>query len=547
MGTPGAGRSDVDAYAFAQSLLPPKELWPVFDYSEEHLRNYPQRLNVAATLLDTAVAEGHRDTVMLHYGNKVWTYGLLLDRVQRITRVLTEVLRVRRGECVLLRAPNSPMLAACWLAVVRAGAIAVAASPMLRMQELAFIVDKLRIRLALCEVSVVADLEAVLVGNDWLRSIKCFTDLGERGADAELDALAARQAPGGPWADTAADDIATVVFSSGTTGTPKAVAHSHRALLAACDCWRYPLPISPHEPMCATSSIAFIYGLTSNLLYPLRFRTSAVLLPTATPELLLNAIERHRVAALITVPTALNKLLPQLRTADIHSLTKCFSSGEPLGSELWHAWHDATGNRIIQGFGSSEFMTRVLSPSADGEPVGSLGRAVPGYTACLMDAQGQVIPPGGRGFLAVRGPTGCRYLGDEQKQRDFVRNGWNVTSDIFDQDVNGCFWYVGRKDDIIVSSGYNIAAVEVERVIEAHPAVLECAVVGVPDAARGMIVRACIVLRNAQEASEATARNIQEHVKSTIAPYKYPRDIQFLAALPRTASGKVERYKLQRT
>lgn len=543
MGTRPAVPSAADGYA--QSLLPPKGLWPVFDYSAEHLRHYPQRLNVAAALLDAAVAAGSRDQVMLHYGDTAWTYGQLLDRVQRVSRVLNEVLQVRRGECVLLRAPNSPMLAACWLAVVRAGAIAVAASPMLRKQELAFIVDKLRIRLALCEVSVVADLEAVLAGSDWLRSIKCFTDRGERGADAELDALAARQAPGAPWADTAADEIATVVFSSGTTGTPKAVAHFHRDLLAACDCWRYPLPVAPNESMCATSGIAFIYGLTSNLLYPLRFRTSAVLLPSAAPELLLHAIERYQVAALITVPTVLNKLLPQLRTADIHSLTKCFSSGEPLLRELWHAWHEATGNRIIQGFGSSEFMTRVLSPAADGEPVGSLGRAVPGYTACLMDGEGQVIPPGGRGFLAVRGPTGCRYLGDEQKQRDFVRNGWNVTSDVFDQDADGCFWYVGRKDDIIVSSGYNIAAIEVERAIAAHPAVRECAVVGVPDTARGMIVRACVVLRNAQEASEATARIIQEHVKSTIAPYKYPREVRFMKQLPRTASGKVELYKLQ--
>ena len=541
---PAAARS-ADG-AFAQSILPPKELWPVFDYSAEHLRHYPRRLNVAVALLDAAVADGHGDEVMLHYGDAAWTYGLLLDRVQRITRVLTEVLRVRTGECVLLQSRNSPMLAACWLAVVRAGAIAVAASPMLRAQELAFIVDKLRIRLALCELSVTAELEGVLQRSEWLQSVKCFTDLGDLGAVAELDALAGRQAPGGPWADTAADDIATVVFSSGTTGTPKAIAHFHRDLLAACDCWRYPLPIAPHEPMCATSGMAFTYGLTSNLLYPLRFRTSAVLLPTVAPEVLLAAMERHRVTALVTVPTVLQKLLPQLRSANIRSLAKCFSSGESLRPELWHAWHEATGARIIQGFGASEFLSRVLSPSAEGEPVGSLGRAVPGYTACLVDEQGEVIPPGGRGLLAVCGPTGCRYLGDDEKQRNFVRNGWNVTSDVFDQDADGYFWYVGRKDDIIVSSGYNIAAVEVERAIAAHPAVLECAVVGVPDAARGMIVRACVVLRNEQEASDATARIIQEHVKSTIAPYKYPRDIRFMEQLPRTTSGKVERYKLQR-
>jgi 2-aminobenzoate-CoA ligase len=543
MGTPPAVRSAADT--FAQSLLPPKELWPVFDYSAEHLRNYPQRLNVAAALLDAAVAGGHRDKVMLHYGDEAWTYGLLLDRVQRMTRVLTEVLQVRRGECVLLRSRNSPMMAAAWLAIVRAGAIAVPASPMLRTQELAFIIDKLRIRLALSELSVAAELEAISARSEWLRSVKCFSDLGDRGADAELDALAARQAPGGPWADTAADDIAAVLFSSGTTGTPKAVAQFHRDLLAVCDCWRYPLPIAPDEPMCATSSMAFSYGLTSNLLYPLRFHTSSVLLPTATPELLLTAIERYRIAALVTVPTVLHKLLPQLRSADVRSLAKCFSSAEPLLPELWHAWHDATGIRIIQGYGSSEFLSRVLSPSAEGEPVGSLGRAVPGFTACLVDEQGKVIAPGGRGFLAVRGPTGCRYLGDEQKQRDFVRNGWNVTSDVFDQDADGCFWYVGRKDDIIVSSGYNISAMELERVVADHPKVLECAVVGVPDQVRGMIVRACVVLRNGEQASDETAREIQNHVKATIAPYKYPRDVQFLDRLPRTPSGKIEKYRLR--
>jgi len=530
---------------FARSLLPRKDLWPVFDYSAEHLRNYPERLNAAVALLDAAVASGNADRVMLHYGAGAWTYGQLLDRVQRITRVLTEVVGVRRGESILLRSWNSPMLAACWLAVVRAGAIAVPTSPMLREQELAFIVNKLRIRLALCEMSLGADLEAVLARSEWLRSVKHFTDWGDHRADAELDALVSHEAPGGPSADTAADDIATIVFTSGTTGAPKGAAHFHRDLLAACDCWRYPLPIERREPMCSTSSMAFTYGITSNLLYPLRFRTSAVLLPKVTAELLVEAVERHRVAALVTVPTVLRKLLPLLDSANTRSLAKCFSSAESLPRELWYAWRDATGIRIIEGFGSSELLTRVLSPSADGEPVGSLGKAVPGYTACLFDEEGKVVLSAGRGFLAIRGPTGCRYVGDEQMQKLFVRNGWNVLADVFEQDAAGYFWYLGRKDDVIVSSGYNISAVEVERAIATHPSVLECAVVGVPDANRGMIVRACVVLHNPREASEATARVLQEYVKSTIAPYKYPREVRFIEQLPKTLSGKVQRYKLR--
>jgi len=529
--------------SYAHSLLPPRELWPVFDFSAPHLRGYPARLNLAAALLDAAVADGLAGRPMLHYGDSTWSYGFLLDRVQRVAGVLARVFALRPGECVLLRAGNVPMLAAAWLAVVRCGAIAVAASPMLRAQELGFIVDKLRIRLALCEEGLEAEFQPVLARGSWLESVRSFTALGVGGA--ELDRLLAREHAGGGWADTAADDIATVVFSSGTTGTPKAVAHAHRNLLAACDGWRHPLPIAEGEVMCATSGMAFTYGLTSNLLYPLRFRASAVLLPRSTPEALLEAAERHRIGALVTVPTVLHKLLPQAGAGGLRSVAKVFSSGETLPRELGRAWREASGHAVVEGFGSSELLTRVIGPNARGEPAGSLGTAVPGYTACLVDEEGQVLPRGRRGFLAVRGPTGCRYLGDEERQRAFVRNGWNVMTDLFEQDADGCFWYVGRQDDIIVSSGYNIAAAEVERAIATHPAVTECAVVGVPDAARGMIVRACVVLRGGESASEATARRIQEHVKAAIAPYKYPRDVRFLERLPRTSSGKVERYKLR--
>ncbi|HKB55503.1 MAG TPA: AMP-binding protein [Ramlibacter sp.] len=542
--SPAAAARPADFDDFAASLLPPQPLWPVFDFSAPHLRHDPGPLNLSVALLDSAVAQGHGGDVMLYCGDAAWTYAQLLDRVRRIARVLADNLKVRPGQCVMLRSGNSPMLAACWLAVVRVGAIAVACSPMLRSQELAFIVDKLRIRCALCEASVAAELHPLL-GNPWLESVTCFTPFGERAGDAQLDALLARAEPVPRWTETAADDIAAVVFSSGTTGTPKAVAHSHRNLLAACDCWRHPVPIAPGEVMCATSAMAFTYGLTSNLLYPLRFRASAVLLPKTTPELLLGAIERHRITALCTVPTVLHKLLPYLRDREMPTLAKYFSSGEALGPDLWHAWHAATGHRIVEGFGSSELVTRVLSPTAMGEPVGSVGKAVPGYTACILDEEDRVVPPGGRGFLGIRGPTGCRYLGDEERQRAFVRSGWNVTADVFEQDRDGCFWYVGRKDDIIVSSGYNIAAPEVERAIASHPSVLECAVVGVSDRDRGMVVRACIVLRAGHEACAATAHAIQEHVKATIAPYKYPRDVRFLVELPRTTSGKVERYKLR--
>jgi 2-aminobenzoate-CoA ligase len=531
---------------FARSLLPPPSLWPQFDYSAEHLRHYPDRINASVALLDTAVAEGFGDRPMLCYEDCVWAYRHLLDRVERLAAVLVKDLGLRPGQRVLLRSANSPMLAACWLAVLRAGGITVPTSAMLRAAELVYVIDKLQIGLALCDVALADEIEAARAACPGLERIAYFSPLGNGvSGQASLDRLIETTQAGAGWVETAADDIAMIVFTSGSTGRPKAAAHFHRDILAACGCWRYPIAIEPGEVMSGTPTMGFTYGITSNLLYPLRYRAASVLVAKPTTENLLAAIACHRISSLCSVPTALLGLLQRRGNHDMSSLTKCFSSGESLRVELWQEWFDATGIRIIEGFGSSELLTRVLSPSAAVECIGSLGKAVPGYTACILDDNGHPLAPGGRGRLGVRGPTGCRYLGDSERQKIAVQNGWNVTSDIFEQDADGYFWYIGRMDDIIVSAGYNISAMEVERVIADHPEVLECAVVGVPDPARGSLVRACIVLREKQGATEETAFKIQDYVKATIAPYKYPRQVKFLDELPKTPSGKVERYRLR--
>ena len=545
MRPPGGGPS---AYhdTFARSLLPPPELWPHFDYSAPHLSHYPDRMNAAVTLLDSAVAEGHGDRPVFHYEGTTWTFRHLLDRVERIARVLVEDYGLRSGERVLLRSGNTPMLAACWLAVMRVGGIVVNTMALLRARELVYILDKVQIRLALCEASLMDDMEAARAQVPELKRVSYFSPMGDgRVAAATLDREADGKPAGGGTVITTADDIALICFTSGTTGNPKAAAHFHRDLLACCDCWPRVFKVGPDEVTCGSPSMAFTYGLAAFLLYPLRYRASAALVGRPNPDDILRTIEQHRATALYSVPTAFLAMLPQLKSSNISSLRKSTSAGEHLRLKLWEDWRDATGLRLVNALGSTEMVSHFVSESEAVAKVGSTGLAVPGFTACILDDQGNPLPPRERGRLAVRGPTGCRYLGDIDRQKIGVQFGWTMSGDLFEQDEDGYFWYVDRSDDMIVSSGYNISAQEVERVVLDHPKVLECAVIGVPDEARGKLVRACVVLRDPRDDSPATAREIQDYVKATIAPYKYPREVKFLDELPKTLTGKIQRYRLR--
>jgi 2-aminobenzoate-CoA ligase len=526
--------------------LPPKALWPQFDYSASHLRGYPDRLNASVALLDAAIDAGAGDRAAYHYEGVTWSYRHLFDRVQRIARVLVEDFGVVPGSRVLLRSPNTPMVAACWLAVARVGGVIVNTMPLLRARELAYILDKAQVRVALCEISVAEDLAAAAAQSPVLERVGFFTATcdGSR-ADADLDRRVAAKPAGAGSVATAADDVALVSFTSGTTGNPKGAAHFHRDLLAVTDCWPRVYTVGRDEVVIGSPTLAFTYGLAASLLYPLRYQASAVLLPRPTPEAILGAIERRRATSLYSVPTSYQAMLPLVDGYDLSSLRKCTSAGENLRERLFHDWREATGRRIVNGLGTTEMLTHFISESMQVACVGSMGHAVPGYTARVIDDDGRPMPKGERGRLAVIGPTGCRYIGDPDRQQIAVQNGWNVTGDLCEQDQEGCFWYVDRADDMIVSSGYNISAQEVERVVCDHPKVLACAVVGVPDRARGNVVRACVVLRDPADRCDVTAREVQDYVKSVLAPYKYPRDVRFLEELPKTPTGKIQRYLLR--
>jgi 2-aminobenzoate-CoA ligase len=532
----GVASAHVDP--FIRSQLPPRELWPTLDYSAPHLAGYPDRLNACAELIDAAVEEGAGERPAFHYEGVTWSFRHLLERVQRIARVLAQDFGLVPGERVLLRSGNTPMVAACWLAVARAGGVVVNTMPLLRARELAYIVEKAQVRVALCEVSLAEDLLPVR-----LRHVAFFTPAG--GGDADLDRRMEAKPPGGGCVATAADDPVLVSFTSGTTGNPKGAAHFHRDVVAVTDCWPKIYTLEPDDVVVGSPTLAFTYGLAASLLYPLRYRVPAVLVHRPTPQAILEAIERYRATSLYSVPTLYQSMLEHAGDYDLSSLRKCTSAGENLRPRLRDEWREATGIRIVNGLGTTEMLAHFVSERMEAACGGSMGHAVPGYRVAILDEEGEPLPPGGRGRLAVTGPTGCRYIGDPARQQAYVKNGWNLTGDICERDFEGCFRYVDRADDMIVSAGYNISPQEVERAVAEHPKVAGCAVVGVPNDERGNVVRACVVLRDPAAATPATARELQDFVKATLAPYKYPREVRFVDELPRTATGKIQRYRLR--
>jgi 2-aminobenzoate-CoA ligase len=538
MRAPG-GVPSAHADTFIRSQLPPREFWPTLDYSAPHLRHYPDRLNACAELLDAAVEAGSGSRPVFHHEGVTWSFRHLLDRVQRIARVLVDDFGLVPGERVLLRSGNTPMVAACWLAVARAGGVVVNTMPLLRARELVHIVEKARVRVALCELALAEEL-AQCTG---LEHVAFFTPTGS--GEADLDRRLEGKPAGAGYVATAADDPVLVSFTSGTTGNPKGAAHFHRDILAVTDCWPRVYTLEPGDVVVGSPTLAFTYGLAASLLYPLRYRVPAVLVYRPTPQGILEAVERCRVTSLYSVPTLYQGMLEHAGEYDLSSLRKCTSAGENLRTRLWEQWRDATGVRIVNGLGTTEMLTHFVSECMEVACVGSMGHAVPGYRVAILGDDGKPLPPGGRGRLAVTGPTGCRYIGDPERQRGYVQNGWNLTGDVCERDAEGCFWYVDRADDMIVSAGYNISPQEVERAVAEHPKVAACAVVGVPNEARGNVVRACVVLRDPQAATPASAREIQDFVKATLAPYKYPREVRFLDELPRTATGKIQRFRLR--
>jgi 2-aminobenzoate-CoA ligase len=525
---------------FTRDRLPPREQWPEFSFDLPELQ-YPDRLNCAQRLLDGTIDRFGPDRRCLVTASGEWSYGELLDNANRVAALLAGPLGLQPGNRVLLRAPNNPWLVAIWLGVLKAGGVVVLTMPLLRTGELVTTIELTQPTLAICDYRFLDELQKARAQAQPDMTILQY------GSDDPTDLVARARAAEATFepVQTSADDVALLALTSGTTGRPKVTMHFHRDVLAIADTFsRHVLRPESSDLFTTTAPFAFTFGLGAGLVFPLHAGAATYLIERATPEELADTVSQHGVTVVFTAPTAYKAMVGAGRGEQLRAIRRAVSAGEHLPATTWQAFYEATGVRIIDGIGSTE-MLHIFIASADGDiRPGSTGRVVPGYQATVLDEHGRQVPPGQEGRLAVRGPTGCRYLADD-RQRAYVQDGWNVTGDTYLRDEDGYFWYRARSDDMIVSSGYNIAGPEVEQALLGHPDVIECAVVGAPDPDRGQVVKAYVVLRDGAESDDAARRALQDFVKATIAPYKYPRQLEFREGLPKTGTGKLQRYKLR--
>ena len=520
---------------FAKDNLPPFEQWP--EFINLAALDYPEKLNCAKTFLDDAVAEGSGERVVIITPEEEYTYARLQKDANQIAHVLVEDCGLIPGNRVLLRAPNSYMMAACWFGVVKAGGIAVSTMPLFRAKELRVIIEKAQIKIALCD----ARLKDELISAQAESMLEQTLLFGE----SELEKKMSAKPENFENCPTNSADTCLIAFTSGTTGNPKGTMHFHRDMLTICSAYSEPiLAPTTEDRFIGSPPLAFTFGLGGQLLFPMYARAATILLEQATPDLLLPAIKKYQASIVFTSPTAYRFLLSELKEGDLSSVRTCVSAGETLPKPTWDSWQEKTGLEILDGIGSTELLHIFMSARTDDIRPGSTGKPISGYEAKVVDEDGHEVPPGTTGKLAVRGPTGCRYLADE-RQNKYVQNGWNLTGDAYQMDEDGYFWFKARTDDMIISSGYNIAGPEVETALMTHESVVECAVVGIPDLRRGSLVKAFVVLRQGFSGNAILVKELQDFVKNSIAPYKYPRALEFVDSLPKTETGKIQRFKLR--
>ena len=522
---------------FAHDNLPNQELQPDYLFTDLPQFQHSEILNCVDKLLDNHIKEGRGNSVCIRTFDVTWTYQELFEKANQIAHVLVDDLNFKSGNRVLIRSANNPMMVACWYAILKAGGVVVATMPLLREKELTTIIDCAQISHAFCDKEL--EEEMMLVKSDYLKQICIY-------GNTQLEELMKSKPTTFSNFNTNKDSVALIGFTSGTTGLPKMTSHFHKDILNICECFpKYSLKPTSNDIFTGSPPIGFTFGLGGLVLFPMYFGASTFLIEKPSPDVLLNAIQEHKITICFTAPTAWRIITTKVKEYDISSLRKCVSAGETLPLKVWQDWYDATGLKIIDGIGATEMLHIFISSNEENMKPGATGLPITGYEAKIIDLAGNEMPNNEPGRLAVRGITGCKYLNREDKQQEYVENGWNITGDIFRKDDDGYLWFVARGDDMIISSGYNIAAIEVESVLLTHEDILECAVVGLPDEERGMLVCAHIVLKDKDKASDAMKNRIQNWFKEVAAPYKYPRIINFTEALPKTETGKIQRFKLK--
>ncbi len=522
---------------FAHVNLPSLDLQPNYIFTELPQFQHPEMLNCVHRLLDYRIENGNGSNICIRTFTETWTYQDVFEKANQIAHVLVNDLGLKSGNRVLLRSANNPMMVACWFAVLKVGGIVVATMPLLRTKELKTIIDCAEISHAICDSELSEEIQ--MVTSDFLQKISFYRN-------SDLEKLMETKPKTFDNYHSKSDSIALIGFTSGTTGLPKMTSHYHKDVLNICEAFpQYSLQPTSTDIFTGSPPLGFTFGLGGLVLFPMYFGASTFLIEKPSPDILLQAIQDYKITICFTAPTAWRIITTKVTDFNISSLRKCVSAGETLPVKVWQDWYDATGLKIIDGIGATEMLHIFISSNEENMKPGATGVAITGYEAKIIDANGNELPRNNAGKLAVRGITGCKYLNREEKQKEYVENGWNLTGDIFRQDEDGFFWFIARGDDMIISSGYNIAAIEVESVLLTHEDILECAIVGLPDEERGMLVCAHIVLKDKSNATDAMKNRIQHWFKEVAAPYKYPRIINFVESLPKTETGKIQRFKLK--
>lgn len=526
---------------FAERHMPHPDLQP--DYLCEHTDfDFSDLNNCVDRLLDIHIREGRGTTTAIQTFDSKWTFQDLYEKSNQIAHVLVDDLGFKSGNRVLIRSANNPMFVAIWFAVLKAGGIVVSTMPLLREKELTTMIDSAEISHAFCEISLAEELNGVQ--SSFLKSVTTFSNNSEN--VSELERLMNKKPTEFENFNTGPEQICLIGFTSGTTGKPKMTAHYHKDILLICEAFpKYSLQVTPADIFTGSPPLGFTFGLGGLVLFPFYYGASTFLIEKPSPELLLKAVQDFKITICFTAPTAWRIISTKVKDYDISSLRKCVSAGETLPLKIWQDWYDLTGLKIIDGIGSTEILHIFISSNEQNMRKGATGLPIRGYEAKIVDLEGNEVAENEPGRLAVRGITGCKYLNSEEKQKEYVENKWNITGDVFRKDEDGYYWFVARGDDMIISSGYNIAAIEVESVLLTHEGVFECAVVGLPNEERGMLVCAYIVLKDNYLASEELSLEIQNWFKQVAAPYKYPRQIHFVSQLPKTETGKIQRFKLK--
>lgn len=526
---------------FAERHLPHVDLQP--DYLNDHADfDFSDLNNCVDRLLDIHIREGRGNTTAIQTFEDKWTFQDLYEKANQIAHVLVDDLGLKSGNRVLIRSGNNPMFVAIWFAVLKAGGIVVSTMPLLREKELTTMIDSAEISHAFSEFNLVDELKSVQ--SSFIKSITTFSS--HVNDSSELEALMANKPTEFQNFDAGFETICLIGFTSGTTGKPKMTAHYHKDILLICEAFpKYSLNVTPNDIFTGSPPLGFTFGLGGLVLFPFYYGASTFLIEKPSPELLLKAIQDYKITICFTAPTAWRIISTKVNEYDVSSLRKCVSAGETLPLKVWDDWYNLTGLKIIDGIGSTEILHIFISSTDENMRKGATGLPIRGYEAKIVDIEGNEVAVNQPGRLAVRGITGCKYLNAEDKQKEYVEQKWNITGDIFRKDEDGYYWFVARGDDMIISSGYNIAAIEVESVLLTHDAILECAVVGLPNEERGMVVCAYVVLKDLTNASDLYSIEIQNWFKQVAAPYKYPRVIHFVEQLPKTETGKIQRFKLK--